>query len=101
MTCSYIVQLESGLVTSRHRRFLKCDSPINVDIVPEGEEPHARDIPEASGVADQAQPDLPPRQGHGLQTRSKHRKANHRANHVAVKPLSLGNFRADTAAHEL
>ena len=92
MTCSYIVQLESGLVTSRHRRFLKCDSPINVDIVAEGEEPHARDIPEASGVADQAQPDLPPRQGHGLQTRSKHRKANHRANHVAVKPLSLGNF---------
>ena len=81
--------------------FLKRDLPMKDDIVAEGEEPHAGDIHEDSGVVDKAQSDLALKQGHGMQTRSKHRKANHRANHVAVKPLSLGNFLADTAAHEL
>ena len=44
---------------------------MNDDVVAEGEEPHAGEIPEASRVAHQAQPYLAPRQGHGMQTRSK------------------------------
>ena len=99
--CSYLVQLESGLVTSRHRRFLKRDLPMNDDIVAEGDVPQAGNIPAAADVADRAWHDLAPIHCHRIQTRSKHKKANHRTNHVAVKPPYLRKFYAETATHEL
>ena len=57
---------------------------MNEDMVAGSEEPQVGNIPAAAGVADRAQPDLAPRQGHGMQTRSKHKRANYRANHLEV-----------------
>ena len=83
--CSYLVQLENGLITSRHRRCLKRDLPINDEMVVENEEPQVGNIPQAAEVAERAQPNLAPRQGHGMNTRSKNKQANHRATLVAMK----------------
>ena len=80
--CSYLVQLENGLITSRHRRCLKRDLPINDEMVVENEEPQVGNIPAAADIDDRAPPDLAPRQGHSMQIRSKNKQANHRANHA-------------------
>ena len=82
MICSYLVQLENGLITSRHRRCLKRDLPINDEMVVENEEPQVGNIPAAADIDDRAPPDLAPRQGHSMQIRSKNKQANHRANHA-------------------
>ena len=57
--CSYLVQLENGLITSRHRRCLKRDLPINDEMVVENEEPQVGNIPAAADIDDRAPLHLP------------------------------------------
>ena len=49
--CSYLVQLENGLDTVRHRRLLKRELPMNDEMVVENEEPQVGHIPAAADVA--------------------------------------------------